>query len=183
MNPFRTLTSTVAPLDRAAVDTDQIIPKQFLKTTSRTGLGAGLFFDWRRQPDFVLNQPQYRGAQILAAGREFGCGSSREHAVWALLDYGFRCVIAPSFGDIFYNNCSKNGLLALRLDAPELLAEHPAPLTAAVNLEGQQVDFAGRSTRFEIDPFRKRCLLEGLDEIALTLAHAPAIAAYEEAHR
>jgi len=174
MIPFTKLRGRVAVLDRAHVDTDQIIPKQFLKTTGRAGLGRGLFFDWRSDPDFVLNQPASQGAAILIAGENFGCGSSREHAAWALLDFGIRCLIAPSFGDIFYNNCTKNGLLPVRLPA-----EAVRGLQTAREIE---VDLAAQTAggyRFEIDPFRKQCLLEGLDDIALTLRHQAAIAAFE----
>ncbi|HXE31009.1 MAG TPA: 3-isopropylmalate dehydratase small subunit [Terriglobales bacterium] len=170
MQPFTRLEGRVIPLDRANVDTDQIIPKQFLKTLSRQGLSRGLFFDWRRDPAFVFNQPGYQGASILVAGENFGCGSSREHAAWALLDFGIRCVIAPSFGDIFYNNCCKNGLLPIRLAQPPFGAER-----LTVDLARQTVDGAP----FAIDPYRKHCLLEGLDDIAITLRHEAAIAAYE----
>ncbi len=190
MQPFTTHTGLVAPLDRVNVDTDQIIPKQFLKTIKRTGLREGLFYDWRRKkdgspdPDFFLNQPRYREATILLTRDNFGCGSSREHAPWALLDQGFRCVIAPSFADIFYNNCFQNGILPVVLKADEV----HALFTGAVN-EGYQltVDLAAQtvttpektSYRFDIDPFRKDCLYKGLDAIGLSLQHAPAIAAYE----
>lgn len=182
MTPFTTLAGRAIPLDRGHVDTDQIIPKQFLKTVGRNGLGRGLFFDWRRDPAFVLNQPQYQGAVFLLTGENFGCGSSREHAAWALLDYGIRCVIAPSFGDIFYNNACKNGLLPIRLPEAAL-----RPLFAAaelhVDLPAQEVRDGSIAAQFEIDPFRKRCLVEGLDEIALTLEYEDAIVAHEEAHR
>ncbi|HWG36721.1 MAG TPA: 3-isopropylmalate dehydratase small subunit [Terriglobales bacterium] len=176
MIPFTKLRGRVLVLDRAHVDTDQIIPKQFLKTTVRAGLGRGLFFDWRSDPAFVLNQPESQGAAILIAGENFGCGSSREHAAWALLDYGIRCVIAPSFGDIFYNNCSKNGLLPVRLAADEVRA-----LGATREIE---VDLAAQIAggyRFEIDSFRKQCLLNGLDDIALTLRFEAEISAFEAA--
>lgn len=170
MEKFSTLTAVAAPLPMINVDTDMIIPKQFLKTTARRGLARGLFFDWRSDADFVLNQPRYQGASILVAGENFGCGSSREHAPWALLDFGIRCVIAPSFGDIFYNNCCKNGLLPIRLARPPFEVSE-----LAVDLEGQTVG----GTQFEIDPYRKQCLLLGLDDIALTLQHEADITAYE----
>lgn len=191
MEPFTTLTGLVAPLDQINVDTDQIIPKQFLKTIKRTGLREGLFFDWRKKkdgspdPDFFLNQPRYQSASILLTRDNFGCGSSREHAPWALLDQGFRCVIAPSFADIFYNNCFQNGILPVVLKADEVLAL----MKHAVETEGYRltVDLANQTVttpektvcRFEIDPFRKDCLYRGLDSIGLTLQHEQAISAYE----
>ncbi len=192
MQPFRRHTGIVAPLDRVNVDTDQIIPKQFLKRIERTGFGQFAFFDWRYRddgtlnPDFELNQPGYERASILVTGRNFGCGSSREHAPWALQDMGFRAIIAPSFADIFYNNCLKNGLLPVVL--PEatvkvLLArakERPG-YTLTVDLEQKTVeDEEGVIAEFAIDEFRRHCLLEGLDDIGLTLQHADAIAAYEQ---
>ena len=191
MKAFATFTGSVAPLDRAHVDTDQIIPKQFLKAITRSGLAQGLFFDWRLQPDgtenadFPLNQPRYRGASILLARQNFGCGSSREHAPWALLDFGFRAVVAPSFADIFYNNCFKNGLLPVSLPEEAVdglftktTAEEGCRLT--VNLAEQSLtDGEGASLPFEIDPYRKKCLLEGLDDITLTLQHEEKIRAYE----
>src|SRR5919204_2795315 len=181
MQPFTTLTGIVAPLDRVNVDTDQIIPKQYLKTIKRTGLGEGLFADWRYgsdgapQKDFFLNQPRYQGATILLTRKNFGCGSSREHAPWALLDYGFRCVIAPSFADIFFTNCFKNGLLPIVLREEEVdflfhdCAAFPG-FRLVVDLERETVATTDdtNSFRFEIDPFRKYCLLNGLDEIGLT---------------
>ncbi len=191
MTPFRTHTGLVAPLGRANVDTDQIIPKQFLKRIERTGFGEFLFNDWRRLPDgepdpsFVLNQPRYAGASVLVAGRNFGCGSSREHAPWALMDYGFRAVVAPSFADIFANNCLKNGLLAVILDeklVAEIIARAESQLgyNLTVDLERRTVsDDAGLSASFEIDDFRRRCLLEGLDDIGLTLRRESDIEAYE----
>jgi 3-isopropylmalate/(R)-2-methylmalate dehydratase small subunit len=191
MESFTTLTGLVAPLDQINVDTDQIIPKQFLKTIKRTGLREGLFFDWRKKkdgspdPDFFLNQPRYQAASILLTRDNFGCGSSREHAPWALLDQGFRCVIAPSFADIFYNNCFQNGILPVVLKADEVLAlmKHAAGTEGyqlTVDLATQTVTTPEKATyRFEIDPFRKDCLYRGLDSIGLTLKHAPAIAAYE----
>jgi len=191
MQPFTVLTGLVAPLDRVNVDTDQIIPKQFLKTIKRTGLREGLFFDWRRRkdgspdPTFFLNQSRYDGAAILLARDNFGCGSSREHAPWALLDQGFRCMIAPSFADIFYNNCFQNGILPVVLKSEEVQSLFGA-VTATpdyrltVDLAAQTVVTPDRRTyRFEVDPFRKDCLLKGLDAIGLSLRHEPAIAAYE----
>ncbi|MDW8104374.1 MAG: 3-isopropylmalate dehydratase small subunit [Armatimonadota bacterium] len=195
MKPFEKLTALVAPLDQPNVDTDQIVPKQFLKRVERTGFGQFLFYDWRflpdgsPNPDFVLNQPRYQGAQILLTRENFGCGSSREHAPWALLDYGFRVIIAPSFADIFKNNCFKNGILPVELPTEvvdnlfrRVTAQEGYQLT--VDLEGQTLTGSdGFSCRFEIDPFRKRCLLEGLDDIGLTLQHEEKIAAYEATHR
>ena len=191
MIPFRTHTGLVAPLDRANVDTDQIIPKQFLKRIERTGFGEFLFHDWRRlpggepDPSFVLNEPRYRGASVLVAGRNFGCGSSREHAPWALADYGFRAVVAPSFADIFANNCLKNGLLAVTLPdetVDEIIrrAQSTGGYELTVDLERRLVaDAHGLSAAFELDDFRRQCLLEGLDDIGLTLRHEADIAAYE----
>ncbi|HEY8056667.1 MAG TPA: 3-isopropylmalate dehydratase small subunit [Terriglobales bacterium] len=181
MKPFTRLSSRVMALDRAHVDTDQIIPKQFLKTVGRAGLGRGLFFNWRTDPGFVLNRPDAQGAQILVAGENFGCGSSREHAAWALLDYGIRSVIAPSFGDIFYNNCCKNGLLPVRLPQAAVHKLMSAEWLT-VDLPSQTVTGAGEPIRFDMDAFRKQCLLEGWDDIALTLRHAAEIGAYEEKH-
>ena len=194
MQPFRRHTGKVAPLYRANVDTDQIIPKQFLKRIEKTGFGEFLFNDWRQSasgeldPAFVLNQPRYSGASILVAGKNFGCGSSREHAVWALADYGFRAVIASSFADIFANNCVKNGVLTVVL-AEERCAElaHKASEIAdyrlTVDLENCTVtDDQGFSARFTIDEFTRHCLLEGLDDIGLTLQHESAIAQYEAKH-
>ena len=191
MQPFTTHTGLVAPLDRVNVDTDQIIPKQFLKTIKRTGLREGLFYDWRKRkdgspdPDFFLNQPRYQRATILLTRDNFGCGSSREHAPWALLDQGFRCVIAPSYADIFYNNCFQNGILPVVLKTDEVQA-----LFKGVSKEGYAltVDLAsqtvatpdGATYRFDIDPFRKDCLYKGLDAIGLSLRHDSAIAAYEK---
>ncbi len=195
MEPFRIHTGLVAPLDRPNVDTDQIVPKQFLKRIERTGFGEFLFYDWRYtaagEPDasFVLNEPGYDGASILVAGRNFGCGSSREHAPWALLDYGFRAVIAPSFADIFMNNCMKNGVVPVVLSEEEVAeltrrARRDPGYRATVDLERRVVeDDAGFHASFEIDDFRRRCLLEGLDDIALTLQHEPHIAAYEARRR
>jgi 3-isopropylmalate/(R)-2-methylmalate dehydratase small subunit len=195
MQAFSTLTGLVAPLDRVNVDTDQIIPKQFLKTIHRTGLREGLFYDWRRRadgspdPDFFLNQPRYREAVILLTRDNFGCGSSREHAPWALLDQGFRCVIAPSFADIFYNNCFQNGILPVTLKGDEVHALMQAALTTpgyrlTVDLEAQTVAApSGTKYRFEIDPFRKDCLVRGLDSIGLTLQYEAAIRSYETARK
>jgi 3-isopropylmalate/(R)-2-methylmalate dehydratase small subunit len=194
MEPFRTLTSLAAPLDRTNVDTDQIIPKQFLKRIERTGYGDFLFFDWRRtaagdpDPAFVLNEARYKGAQILIAGKNFGCGSSREHAAWALSDFGFRAVIAPTFADIFFSNAGKNGIVLARLSeeqVAELLrrAQAIAGYQLTVSLEAQTVtDNQGFKASFEIDPFRKFCLLEGLDDIGLTLRHSAALDTFEARH-
>jgi 3-isopropylmalate/(R)-2-methylmalate dehydratase small subunit len=194
MQPFRTLTALVAPLDRANVDTDQIIPKQFLKRIERTGYGDFLFFDWRQTPEgkpipeFVINDPHYKGAQILVAGKNFGCGSSREHAAWALSDFGFRCVIAPTFADIFFSNAGKNGIVLVRLSEEQVgtLLQNAQKIPGyqlTVSLEEQTVtDASGFKASFEIDPFRKFCLLEGLDDIGLTLRHAAALDAYEKQH-
>ena len=190
MERFTVHTGIVAMLDRDNVDTDQIIPKQFLKRIERTGYGDMLFFDWRfdaeGKPDlaFSLNAPQYAGASILLAGKNFGCGSSREHAVWALRDYGFRVVIAPSFADIFANNCVKNGVLTVALRPSEVVAlkdrDAAGRFHLTVDLQKQEVSSPdGFSARFEIDPFRRTCLLEGLDEIGMTLTHEKEIAAYE----
>ena len=191
MQPFTKVTGLVAPLDRVNVDTDQIIPKQFLKTIERTGLREGLFLDWRKKkdgtpdPELFLNQPRYNGATILLTRDNFGCGSSREHAPWALLDQGFCCLIAPSFADIFYNNCFLNGVLPVVLKAEEvqalfqtIRAREGYQLT--VDLASQTVT-APEGTRyhFDVNPFRKDCLLRGLDPIGLSLQHEPAIAAYE----
>jgi 3-isopropylmalate/(R)-2-methylmalate dehydratase small subunit len=204
MKPFTVLTGLVAPLDRANVDTDVIIPKQFLKSIKRSGFGPNLFDAWRYldagepgmdnskrriNPDFVLNESRYRGAEILLARRNFGCGSSREHAPWALFDYGFRVLIAPSYGDIFYQNCLKNGLLPVVLSAHEVdrLFHETAALPGfrlTVDLEKQTVATTDGATvfGFEIDPFRKHCLQNGLDEIALTLNRADLIRAFEAKH-
>lgn len=204
MEAFIRMTGLVAPLDRSNVDTDAIIPKQFLKSIKRTGFGPNLFDEWRYldygepgkdcsgrplNTDFVLNQDRYQGAQILLTRENFGCGSSREHAPWALLDYGFRVVIAPSFADIFANNCSKNGILTVTLKTEEIdqlfAAVNSSPgYSLQVDLENQQIlTPSGRIMRFEIDTFRKKCLLEGLDEVSLTLQHADEIRAFEEQRR
>ncbi|KPF72257.1 3-isopropylmalate dehydratase [Bosea sp. AAP35] len=192
MQPFTTLTSTPAPLKVINVDTDMIIPKQFLKTIKRTGLGTALFAEMRykedgsENPDFVLNQPAYRKSEILVAGDNFGCGSSREHAPWALLDFGIRCVISTSFADIFYSNCFKNGILPIVVSPEDLEklfddADRGSNATLTVDLEKQQITGPdGGTVTFNIDPFRKHCLMNGLDDIGLTLEKAPKIAAYEE---
>ena len=203
MQAFTLVSGTVAPLDRANVDTDAIIPKQYLKSIRRTGFGPFLFDDWRYltpgdlsvdpatrtlNPDFVLNRPVHRGANILLARENFGCGSSREHAVWALADYGFRCVIAPSFADIFFSNGCKNGFLPAALPPAAVDALFRAvsddPNTVVnVDLPSQKVRWSGGEAAFEIDPHRKNTLVEGLDEIGLTLRHAEAIRAYESRRR
>jgi len=192
MQAFTTHTGLVAPMDRANVDTDQIIPKQFLKRIERTGFGQFLFFDWRfledgsPNPEFELNRPELAGATILLARRNFGCGSSREHAPWALADYGFRAILAPSFADIFYNNAFKNGLLPIRLDESaidDLFARAAASpgYRLTIDLESQTItDEQGLSLAFEVDAFRRHCLLEGLDDIGLTLQHEADITAYEQ---
>jgi 3-isopropylmalate/(R)-2-methylmalate dehydratase small subunit len=194
MQPFRTLTALAAPLDRTNVDTDQIIPKQFLKRIERTGYGEFLFFDWRRtaagdpNPEFELNDPRYKGAQILIAGKNFGCGSSREHAAWALGDFGFRVVIAPTFADIFFSNAGKNGIVLARLSEEQVaqLLENAKTIPnykLTVSLEDQTVtDDRGFKATFEVDPFRKFCLLEGLDDIGLTLRHAAELDKFETQH-
>ena len=187
MEKFTVLNGLVAPLDRANVDTDQIIPKEYLKSIKRTGYAEGLFAAWRHDPQFVLNRPQYKGANILLARKNFGCGSSREHAPWALMDYGFRCVIAPSFADIFFNNSFKNGFLpvTLREDQVDRLFYEAASFPGfrlIVDLDRQSVSTVDGSQvmHFDIDPFRKYCLLNGLDEIGLTLRHADKIRAFED---
>ena len=195
MNPFTKHTGLVAPLNRANVDTDQIIPKQFLKRIERTGFGEFLFYDWRYLPDgqpnpaFVLNEPRYQDASILVADKNFGCGSSREHAPWALGEFGFRVIIAPSFADIFANNCFKNGMLPITLPA-ELLreimsrAQQREGYKLTVNLERQTIEDAnGLSILFVVGEFQRHCLMEGLDDIGLTLRHEEAIRAYEVSHR
>lgn len=204
MQPFTVHEGIVAPLDRANVDTDAIIPKQFLKSVRRSGFGPYLFDEWRyldrgepgmdcsqrpKNPDFVLNQPRYAGATILLARENFGCGSSREHAPWALVDYGFRAIIAPSFADIFYNNSFKNGLLLITLPADtvdQLFAECVATLGYRLKIDLAQQTVTkpdGSQLRFSIDPFRKECLLNGWDEIGLTLRHADEIRAFEAQYR
>lgn len=205
MQPFDNFTGVVAPLDRANVDTDAIIPKQFLKSIRRSGFGPYLFDEWRYldhgepgmdcsrrplNPDFVLNDPRYAGAQILLARENFGCGSSREHAPWALADFGMRVILAPSFADIFFNNCFKNGILPIVLDGPIIdrlfsQANGSEALRIAVDLPSQTLTplVDGAAIPFAVDPFRKHCLVEGLDDIALTLQHLDAIRAYEERRR
>ena len=191
MKAFSRHTGLVAPLDRANVDTDQIIPKQFLKRIERTGFGEFLFYDWRYLPDgqpnpsFVLNQPRYQDASVLVAGKNFGCGSSREHAPWALGEFGFRVIIAPSFADIFANNCFKNGMLPITLPAAQVAqimdrARSQEGYEVSVDLERQTVEDAqGFSASFDVGEFQRYCLLEGLDDIGLTLRHEDAIRAYE----
>ena len=204
MEKFTILQALVVPLDRPNVDTDAIIPKQFLKSIRRSGFGPNLFDEWRYldhgepdqdnsgrplNPGFALNQPRYKGARILLGRGNFGCGSSREHAVWALEDYGFRAVIAPSFADIFFNNCFKNGVLPIVLDAAKIdrlfaVVDATPGYELTVDLYAQRVTTPdGEVSTFEVDPFRKQCLLEGLDDIGLTLQHAAAIHAYEERRR
>ncbi len=192
MDKFTSLTSVAAPLPMINVDTDMIIPKQFLKTILRTGLGKSLFFEMRydekgaENADFVLNKQAYRNAKILVAGENFGCGSSREHAPWALLDYGIRCVISTSFADIFYNNCFKNGILPVIVSPEDLEklmddAQRGSNATLTVDLENQEIRGPdGGVVRFEIDPFRKKCLMEGLDDIGLTMQKADRIKGFEE---
>ena len=191
MQPFTTLTGIAAPLDRANVDTDQIIPKQFLKRIERTGFGQFLFFDWRYQadgitpdPDFELNDPKLQGAQILVAQRNFGSGSSREHAPWSLDDYGFRCVIAPSFADIFYNNCFQNGILPIVLSEDSVgvllkLLQSNLGMKLTIDLPNQRISGDGFDAEFEIDEFRKHRLLNGLDDIGMTLQNESDITAFE----
>ncbi|OGS77032.1 MAG: 3-isopropylmalate dehydratase small subunit [Gallionellales bacterium GWA2_55_18] len=204
MQKFTLLDGLVVPLDRANVDTDAIIPKQFLKSIKRSGFGPNAFDEWRYldhgepgmdnskrkiNPDFVLNQPRYQGAQVLLARENFGCGSSREHAPWALEDYGFRAIIAPSFADIFFNNCFKNGLLPIRLDAEKVDAlfkavEASVGYKLKVDLEQQTITAPdGTVYKFEVEAFRKHCLMNGLDDIGLTLQHVGEIAAFEAKHR
>jgi 3-isopropylmalate/(R)-2-methylmalate dehydratase small subunit len=195
MEKFTKLRGIAAPLPMVNVDTDMIIPKQFLKTIKRSGLGKSAFYDLRydengkERPDFVLNQPAYKGAQILIAGANFGCGSSREHAPWAILDMGIRCIIAPSFADIFYNNCFKNGILPIVVPQEiidKLLddASRGANAIITVDLEKQEITGPdGGCVKFDIDPFRKHCLLNGLDDIGITLGHEAAISSYEERQR
>jgi 3-isopropylmalate/(R)-2-methylmalate dehydratase small subunit len=195
MQAFRVHTGLAAPIGRANVDTDQIIPKQFLKRIERTGFGQFLFYDWRSnsdgtlKPDFELNQPRYRGASVLIADKNFGCGSSREHAPWALADFGFRAIIAPSFADIFANNCGKNGIVIVRLSeaqVAELLgkAKDIAGYKLTVDLEKCTVsDESGFSAKFELDAFRRHCLMNGLDDIGLTMRYEEQIAAYEKSRQ
>jgi 3-isopropylmalate/(R)-2-methylmalate dehydratase small subunit len=195
MEPFKRHTGLVAALDRVNVDTDQIIPKQFLKRIERSGFGQFLFYDWRFKldgslnPEFELNEPRFAGASVLLAGANFGCGSSREHAPWALADYGFRALIAPSYADIFYNNCFKNGLLPVELGDAEVVRLFEAAKAIpgyelTIDLERQWVvDDWGNKFGFAVDPFRRECLLKGLDDIGLTLAHEAVITEYEAQRR
>jgi len=195
MQPFTTLTGVAAPLPMVNVDTDMIIPKQFLKTTKRTGLGSALFFELRTRPDgspnpdFVLNKPAYKNAKLLVAGANFGCGSSREHAPWALLDFGIRCVIAPSFADIFYNNCFKNGILPIALPQEQvdrLMDDASLGANAVISVDLDQQEIVrpdGSRVHFDIDPFRKQCLLNGWDDIGLTMRHEKDISDFEARRR
>ena len=195
MEKFTTLTGVAAPMNMINIDTDMIIPKQYLTTVGRTGLGKALFFEMRynddgsENPDFVLNQPAYRNAAILVAGDNFGCGSSREHAPWALLDFGIRCVIATSFADIFYNNCFKNGILPIKLppeDIAKLMddAERGANATVTIDLENQVITGPdGGEVKFDLDEFKKHCLFNGLDDIGLTMKNAAKIDDYEDAQK
>ena len=195
MQKFETLTGVAAPIEIDNVDTDMIIPKQYLKTIKRTGLGKGLFAEKRylddgaENPDFVLNKPAYRNAKILVAGDNFGCGSSREHAPWALKDFGITCVISTSFGDIFYNNCFKNGVLPIQVSADDLEklfddAERGANAIISIDLEKQEIRGPdGGMVKFEVDPFRKQCLLNGWDDIGLTLRDEEKISSYEKRHK
>src|SRR5579863_1151594 len=195
MQPFKKLSGVAAPLNMINVDTDMIIPKQFLKTIKRTGLGSALFHEMRTRPDgsenpdFVLNKPAYRKAEILVAGANFGCGSSREHAPWALLDFGIKCVIAQSFADIFYNNCFQNGVLPIKLPAETVAlltddAQKGANARLTIDLQKQTITRPDGSTvSFDIDPFRKHCLLNGLDDIGITLQKEKAISAFEAKQR
>ena len=194
MQPFIKHTGLVAPLDRVNVDTDQMVPKQFLKWVTREGYGRVLFYDWRYKdgdvpnPDFVLNRPRYKGASVLLARANFGCGSSREHAPWGILDYGFHAIIAPSFADIFYNNCFKNGILPVTLADAQVddlfrKTEQTEGYRVTVNLETQTVtDGTGLKIPFQVDPFRRDCLLNGWDDIGLTLRFEDRITAYERTH-
>ena len=187
MDPVSQVSGRMAPLDRADVDTDQIIPKQFLKRTERTGYGPFLFFDWRAGGDFVLDKPEHAGASVLVTGANFGCGSSREHAPWALRDFGFKAIIAPSFADIFLANCYKTGLLAVTLPERQVrhlidLASEDPSLQVTVDLEKQEVRGDGLAYRFAVDPFARECLLGGLDEIGLVERHTSDIGAFES-HR
>jgi len=188
VKPVRVITGLMVPLDRADIDTDQIMPKQFLKRIERTGFGEFVFFDWRADPDFVLNDPRFDGANVLITGPNFGSGSSREHAPWGLQQYGFEAIIAPSFADIFRNNCAKIGLLTVALPAKvckqliEFATQDPAGAAVRIDLPAQTVTTPAGEWTFDIDPFAKHLLTEGLDDISLTLQHADAITAFE-AHR
>lgn len=186
MEPFKTIKSIATPLDKVNVDTDQIIPKQFLKLVKKTGFGQYLFYDWRfstdgtPKEDFVLNNPKYHDSKILLTRDNFGCGSSREHAVWGLLDYGFMVVIAPSFADIFYNNCFKNGILPIRLDRKKIESLFKTNSKIEVNLENQIIIIPNETISFDIESHRKKTLLEGLDDIAITLQYEDKISQYEK---
>lgn len=187
MEQFKKIKSVATPLDKVNVDTDQIVPKQFLKLIQRTGFGQYLFYDWRYEngvprKDFVLNDPAYKNSRILLARDNFGCGSSREHAVWALDDYGFKVIISTSFADIFYNNCFKNGILPIRVSDAVLQKLFAARSEIEVDLEAQSITADGVRTEFHIEPHWKKVLLEGLDDIAMTLLHEGKIAQYEKAH-
>ena len=188
MEPFKKISSFVTPLDRVNVDTDQIVPKQFLKLVQRTGFGKFLFYDWRfdaeKKPkkDFVLNEPKYNDSKILLTQENFGCGSSREHAAWALKDYGFDVIIAPSFADIFYNNCFKNGILPIKLDSKKVQEFFKIESKLLVDLEKQTITYDNKTLNFDIEPFRKKTLLEGLDDIAITLQYEDKIKEYEKHH-
>jgi len=194
MIPFSKHTGLVMPMDRVNVDTDQMVPKQFLKALTREGFGKTLFYDWRYlpgekpNPDFILNQPRYKGASVLLARANFGCGSSREHAPWAILDYGFRVIVAPSYADIFYNNCFKNGILPVTLPGDQIdelfrRAEAKEGYSLTADLETQVVsDDAGLHYSFQVDPFRRECLLNGWDDIGLSLRFEKDIASFEQAH-
>ena len=186
MKPFKTIKSTVTPLDKVNVDTDQIIPKQFLKLVQRTGFGQYLFYDWRFEKDgkprtdFILNDPKYKNSKILLTRDNFGCGSSREHAAWALLDYGFAVIIGSSFADIFYDNCFKNGILPIKIDGEKLEMLFKSDSELEVNLEAQTIKADGTTIPFDIEQHRKKTLLEGLDEIAITLQYEDRISEYEK---
>ena len=188
MEPFRKIRSIATPLDKVNVDTDQMVPKQFLKLVQKTGFGQYLFYDWRYddkgrpRPDFVLNDPKYRGSKILLARNNFGCGSSREHAAWAIQDFGFRVIISTSFADIFYNNCFKNGILPITVDAQILQKLFGNSSEIEVNLEDQAIRGPGLDVAFHIEPHWKKILLEGLDDIAITLKYGDAISEYERSH-
>ena len=188
MEKISKISSIVTPLDRPNIDTDQIVPKQFLKLVQRTGFGAFLFHDWRfdqngnMKKEFTLNDPKYSGSHILISGDNFGCGSSREHAAWAIKDFGFDVVIAPSFADIFYNNCFKNGILPISLPKDTVSDLMKTTLTVSVDLASQTISYDSKSIKFEINESRKKTLLEGLDDIAITLQHEAAITAFEKSH-
>lgn len=188
MEKFTPVSSIATPLDRPNIDTDQIVPKQFLKLVQRTGFGKFLFYDWKFEPDgrakddFVLNDPKYTSSHILVTGENFGCGSSREHAAWALKDYGFDVIIAPSFADIFYNNCFKNGILPIFLPKDHVSDLLKTNLPIAVDLKSQTVSYGATTIPFQIEPSRKKTLLEGLDDIAVTLQYEDKIASYEKTH-